>query len=357
MQRSDRNLNATSQTQDTGDISSPGVTTPDAEASAESRELSGRSLARLDLPLGEVFGPNVIQCMASNNASSTILLDGGKLSASYDPKYKIVRANFGDRSPTGLGPVNVELDESGQNVKRIWGMPPPTKTDLQYLANSGFLCAQLLQVIKGAPEAHVQTVFSTSSMSVVGPGARVQSVSKTGGITVAAKFASVADIIHPDALSTLMQNRDYVLLTHRPKTALASIHTEGLRSLRDLAEDEGASSNVRARFDNHINQEFGNDPDLIYFRPVGKKYSVLKDNVVIAVKPEAVFVYDSECRARTDGSGAARYEGSEMSISSYFARESDSHFMYVSDYSPEVCVRANKIGPEFFVKYNNSLPE
>ena len=126
-QRPDRNLNATSPARDTSAIS----TTLSAGGGTESRGLSGRSLERLDLPLGEVFGPNVIQGMASNNAS-TILLDGGKLSASYDPKYKIVRANFGDRSPTGLGPVNVELDESGQNVKRIWGMPPPTKTDLQY---------------------------------------------------------------------------------------------------------------------------------------------------------------------------------------------------------------------------------
>jgi hypothetical protein len=101
---------------------------------AESRDLSVRSLARLDLPLGDVLGQNVIQQLAAtggNGASSPVLLDGGKIRVSYDPEYKIVRANFGDR----YGPVNVELDDSGRGVKSIGGCPPPTKADLRYLAN------------------------------------------------------------------------------------------------------------------------------------------------------------------------------------------------------------------------------
>jgi hypothetical protein len=111
---------------------------------AKARAQSGphhRTLSKLDLPIGDVLTRGVMENLfGAGGASSSMLLDGGNIKASYDEKYKIVRLMFGNR----YYPVNVELDDSVQLVRRIVGFPPPSKEDLRYLVDSNCLSRSLL---------------------------------------------------------------------------------------------------------------------------------------------------------------------------------------------------------------------
>jgi hypothetical protein len=181
------------------------------------------------------------------------------------------------------------------------------------------------------------------------------------------RFLTSADILDPKDLASLPSDQ-YVLLAHNPKEGVGEIiNQDGLRSTKDLGAHENAAQEFKDTYNNRATQNyFGNDPSLIYFRPVTThtQYKVLNRHIVIAVKAEALFVYDQENRVRGDKSDHA---GSAMSIRAYenamqqkpagtYLSRYKTHVTWdkaalIKEYFPECCVQADKIPPNLFVPH------
>jgi hypothetical protein len=147
--------------------SQSGQVVSDAEVRAQSGP-HHRTLSKLDLPIGDVLTSGVMENLfGAAGASSSTLLDGGNIKASYEENYKIVRVNFGGR----YGPVNVQLDEGGQSVKSIGGYPAPSKEDLQYLVKSDVLQQSLLDrtgdsLVSETEASHSSELFESAESSI-----------------------------------------------------------------------------------------------------------------------------------------------------------------------------------------------
>lgn len=181
-------------------------------------------------------------------------------------------------------------------------------------------------------------------------------------------FFTAADIIDPSTLKDKVRDKDYVLLTHRSSpNCLATIHKDGLRSKEDLALDPNVSADLKDSYIAALNRSwFSNDPSLIYFRPATQShgYPINKDDIVIAVDPKSVFVFDQEHRARS-GSTTQTHRNSGISIGQYhqlletkppytfFSKDKTfipwENYKKGMDYIPECCLKANKIDPKMFV--------
>lgn len=183
-------------------------------------------------------------------------------------------------------------------------------------------------------------------------------------------FPGKESIIHPTELKGLVPNRDYTLLVRgsEPKH-FESIHNEGVKSTKELANDPNASEEIKARYSS-ISNKFGPDPNLIYFRPTDpNRYPVKKNEIAIAVKPDSARVFNQE--KRVHGTKAS-YEASSMSSGKYhdlrgnlqpgeFITESGGIDRWRSPkpqalYVPEIPVRADRIEPSLFVPHDQIDP-
>ncbi|MES2830967.1 MAG: hypothetical protein V4695_03130 [Pseudomonadota bacterium] len=109
---------------------------------------AGKVLHKLDLPIDQVLHHDLIQLLQAHGTDVKTSFDDGKIDISYD-KYpasellqaaKILRANFAGR----YGPVNIELDATGESVERIGGVPVPSRADLEYLTGATILHPELM---------------------------------------------------------------------------------------------------------------------------------------------------------------------------------------------------------------------
>jgi hypothetical protein len=198
--------------------------------------------------------------------------------------------------------------------------------------------------------------------------AEVNKVNQTVAIKpTTPRFLGHADIIDPLELKSLHPN-EYVLLTHRPHEKYAGdIRSNGLRSTKDLALDPQASNDIQDKYQRNSDpNRFGNDPALIYFRPVTEfsGYKVYEGDFVVAVKPDAVFVFDQENRARSNGAG---HGASVMPVQEYdnlqknkppgsYLNQWKNYIPYSNtqgeEYIPECCVNIDKILPNLFVPHH-----
>lgn len=181
-------------------------------------------------------------------------------------------------------------------------------------------------------------------------------------------FFTKADILDPRTLHNKIRDKDYVLLTHGSNPYfLAAIYKEGLRSAEDMALDPNTPDNLKKFYTHLLNPtRFSNDPSLIYFRPATKLYgcSIERNDIVIAVDPKAIFVFDQEHRIRPNGT-AQSYQNSAIPLGKYhdlYANKPPHTFLSKDkifiptdyyengmDYRPECCLKANKIDPALFV--------
>ena len=132
---------------------------------------------------------------------------------------------------------------------------------------------------------------------------------------------SVDDVISPENLKDLVPYEDFVLLRHNAAgDTLDAIKKDGIKSLKCLAEDANSSEQLESLYKIRVNnneKKFSNDPNLIYFRPILDASNVPDNQIIIAVKPQSVFVFDQENRVRSSGT-AGTYRASAMSIKTYF---------------------------------------
>lgn len=266
----------------------------------------------------------------------------------YLKSFAQIQTTAGRTSPTGQSPSHLGQQRNPSELPAIHVIGRRRPPALPKLLGS-----------KQPPRTILSAITAPSSSRPIYDGSYRQ-------------FVTHEDIIHPSELGKLERNKDYVLLVHSPKgDTLTAMKLHGLRSLKDLASDENASQDVKDRFKSHDrSSHFGNDPNLIYFRPVSKRYPIREGDVAIAVKLESAKVYDQEHRARSDGN-AGTYRASEIPISEYLEMESKqpagtyldrykrivpfSQYKADSNYLPEVCVKVDRISPEFFVRQDSAL--
>lgn len=306
----------------------------------------------------------------SNNDGKILRFDKENIQASHEEKYNLVRIYVG---PTDV--VNLNLSDDKSEISSIVGHPPISNEKLEKLIQEKILSPDLQQFKNlliadcQAPSPYTPRT-NLSNISEEAIGATAISHASSSRRSNYGTFLKKEDLFHPDQLSKLELNKDYILLTHcSTKERIDLIKNNGLQSLKGLAGDSSCSSADKKRFEGSANKNyFGNDASLIYFRPAGNRWPILKNDIVIAAKLDATKVYDSECRARQGGS-AAKYRGSEIGILEYLEMESNqpqgtylnqykqitsySQHRLDSDYSAEVCVKADNIEPEFFVQQTN----
>lgn len=181
----------------------------------------------------------------------------------------------------------------------------------------------------------------------------------------------ISDIISPTDLPGKTFGKDYILLAHNPhgEGAGDNIHSKGLKSL-----EKQASEDVLKRFEYRSQQRhFGNDPSLLYFRPVVEKHHLIhKDAIVLAVHPAAVNVFDQEFRVNTDDQTYSfsqnMYRGSSMKLDEYAKELNElppgsflnqhgypgrhANMGNMRIYLPEAAVKASVIEPNKFVDHS-----
>lgn len=180
-------------------------------------------------------------------------------------------------------------------------------------------------------------------------------------------YQTLKDVIHPAQLNALTEGKDYILLTHRPGDDMREkIQREGLRSLADLATDENAPPSLLQKYNYRRGQRhFGNDPYLIYFRPVVDRghHKILDNDVVIAIRPDTTYVCDQEHRA---GGTCDKYVKSCMTVERFRLIMADRPSAkclnrygefdtcdYRTDFIAETALKANRISPDLFVKHSD----
>ena len=158
--------------------------------------------------------------------------------------------------------------------------------------------------------------------------------------------ADKTTLVHPESLVSLKRDRDYVLLKHiLPSTVKDRVNSEGLKSLKLLAEQENASEEIKRRYTfcaEAIKKVIVNDPELIYFQPVRDNPTPSKSCVLVAVRPHHIKVYNSI--ERNDGSFNS-YNSSGIPILEYL----NTPVQNLTDYIPEVTIRTDLIEPTWFV--------
>lgn len=332
-----------------------------------------RTSQSLSLPINSVIASNELKKqIESNNDGKILRFDKENIQASYEEKYNLVRIYVG---PTDV--VNLNLSDDKSEISSIVGHPPISNEKLEKLIQEKILSPDLRQfkillIADRQASSPYTPRTNLSNISTDATGATAISHASSSSRSNYGTFLKKEDLFHPDQLSKLELNKDYILLTHcSTEDRIDLIKNNGLQSLKGLAGDSSCSSADKKRFEVSKNKNYsGHDASLIYFRPPGNRGAISKNDIVIAAKLDATKVYDSESRAR-DGGSIAKYTGSEMGILEYLEMESNtpqgtylnqykqftpySQHIRNSGYSPEVCVKADKIEPEFFVQQTNQL--
>jgi hypothetical protein len=164
-------------------------------------------------------------------------------------------------------------------------------------------------------------------------------------------FLKLSNCIDFSKLPTSKYGEDYKLVFHHThsEAELQSINTTGVMSLRLRAALPGASEKVKSLCEWRtlsLLSRFGNDPSLVYTRPLlSSNWSDGEnDSIVLAVPPNVTYVFNQQHRARHHDMpadfGENCYFSTAMSLKDFLARQSQltgsqylNHFGTVSDYN------------------------
>lgn len=136
------------------------------------------------------------------------------------------------------------------------------------------------------------------------------------------------DLILPTELTQKRFGEDFVLLAHYAHGNIEAIRSEGLKSLAQLASEPNPTEEVKKYYAyRSTHRMFGNDPTLIYFRPLepSTRGSRLQDCLIVAAHPDSVNIFDQEYRAVVDWNKSRSYQenmykSSSLNILEFFQR-------------------------------------